>query len=89
MYKSISTNGSLVHAGLRLTNPLTGLSHNRNRSVLDGDPAIEAGIYSLVAVTRGTVLAHRARAVIDGGAPLFLFKGVFSVAILARERAKL
>ena len=63
--------------------------HNSNRSVLDGDPAIEAGIYSLVAVTRGTVLAHRARAVIDGGAPLFLFKGVFSVAILARERAKI
>ena len=63
--------------------------HSSKRSALDGDCATDFSIYSPVAVTRGPVLAHRACAVVDGGAPFFLFKGVFCVAILAKEGAEI
>ena len=63
--------------------------HSSKRSALDGDCSTDFSIYSPVAVTRGPALAHRACAVVGGGALFFLFKGVFCVAILAKEGAEI
>ena len=63
--------------------------HSSERSALDAVPAIVCGVHSPVAFTRVSILAHRACAVVGGGAPFFLFKGVFGDTILAKEGAEI